>query len=174
MKIIDIVRFNDRHAYVFDEIPNITYVKHDNLLIGSDETETILDCLYYEYPRGHKEYGGYAFGGREFDYAFSGREFDLPMKDGTVTHCWGQYWDGRSRECAKVLGFDICSLTASTKKNLSKCYVFTQFYANKEKLQKLINDFMSANPDYKVWEYWDYAKHLKEAQNGLKSEEGKW
>jgi hypothetical protein len=156
MKIIDIVKFNDRHAYVFDEIPNRTYVKHDNLLIGSDETETILDCLHYVYPRGRKEYGGYAFGGREFD---------LPMKDGTVTHCWGQYWDGRSRECAKVLGFDICSLTASTKKNLSKCYVFTGLYANKEKLQKLIDDFMSANPDYKVWEYWDYAKHLKEAQN---------
>jgi hypothetical protein len=87
------------------------------------------------------------------------------MKDGTVTHCWGQYWDGRSRECAKVLGFDICSLTASTKKDLSKCYVFTGLYANKEKLQKLIDDFMSENPDYKIWEYWDYAKHLKENKN---------
>ena len=37
---------------------------------------------------------------------------------------------------------------------------------DKEKLiEELINDFISANPDYKVWEYWEYGKHLKEAQN---------
>lgn len=150
MKIIDIVKFNDRHAYVFNEIPVRTYEKHDELLIGSDDSKTIIGCLYYSVPMG--QYSPYAFGGRKFD---------LPMKDGTTTHCWGQYWDGGVRDCEKVLGFELCELIASTRENLSKCYVFTSLYANKEKLQKLIDDFVSGNPDYKVWEYWEYKKHLK-------------
>jgi hypothetical protein len=152
MKIIDIVKFNSGHAYVFDEIPEKLYEKHGNLLIGIDDSKTIVDCLHYQYPVGRKEYGAYAFGGREFD---------LPLKDGGSVHCWGQYWQGRSSECAKVLGFDICGLTASTKQALSKCYVFCGYYANKGRLEELINQFMTENPSYQAWEYWDYGKHLK-------------
>lgn len=153
MKVVDIVKINDRHAFVFDEIPSVTYEKHGSLLIGSDDSGTILDCLYYSACGGSRNFGG--------NYAFGGREFDLPLKDGGSVHCYGQYWDGRSSECAKVLGIEICGLTASTKEDLKKCYVFCGYYADKDKLQKLIDEFISENPDYEVWEYNDYREYLK-------------
>ena len=123
MKIIDVVKFSQSYAYVFDEIPPRLYEQHGNLLIGSDDSKTFLDCLHYQYPVGRKEYGAYAFGGREFD---------LPLRNGGSVHCWGQYWDGRSAECGKILNVKICSLTASTKEELSKCYAFCEYYANEK------------------------------------------
>ena len=148
IKIVDIVKFNDYHAFVFDEIPPKLYEKHGDLLIGYDNSKTIIDCLYYERPSGRF-------------YAFAGREFDLPLRDGGSIHCYGQYWDGKSSDCAKVLGIDICPLTASTKEELSKCYVFCSYYADRDKLNKMIEEFQNENPDYKVWEYREYEKYLK-------------
>lgn len=159
MEIVEIVKFNDRCAFVFDEMPAITYEKHGDLLIGSDDSKTIIDCLHLEVPKGRKEYGAYAFGGREFD---------LPMKDGTTTHCWGQWWEGRSKECGAVLGFELCALTASTKDKLKNCYVFNGYSANRVKLEKLIEKFNAENPDYEVWEYNEYGRYLR----GLRGEGG--
>ena len=106
MKIVDLVKANNRCWVVFDEpVGQLTYEKHGGLLIGSDEQGIFYDCLYYDRPTPNMR-------------AFAGREFDLPMKDGTVTHCNGQYWYGRVDEAGRVVGEEIAEIGASTKEEL--------------------------------------------------------
>ena len=85
-KIVDIVKFNDRHAFVLDREYFLTYEQHGELLIGSDKTQTFFNVLYYAPFGGNPNFGS--------NYAFGGRKFDLQMKDGSAMHCYGQYWDG--------------------------------------------------------------------------------
>ena len=152
MKIIDLVEMNGHHAYVLDSKYKLTYEKHGDLLIGSDETDTFFDVLYYQYPVGRKEYGSHAFGGREFD---------VDMKDGTKTHCWGQYWSGRFREAEKILGIAFANLPHATVEHLQDCYVFYSGTACRLKLEQMIDAFCSENPEYKAWNYREYEKHIK-------------
>lgn len=155
-KIIDIVKFNDHHAYVLDEDYSLTYEKHGGLLIGSDETQTFFDVLYH-FPCG----GDRTFGG---NYAFGGREFDLNMKDGTKTHCYGQYWSGKFGEAEKILGIEFADFTHKSVDILKKCYVFYSGTADKAKLQAMLDEFLAEHPDYELWDYWEYEKHIKEPQ----------
>ncbi|MEA4919362.1 MAG: hypothetical protein VB078_00340 [Clostridiaceae bacterium] len=155
MRIVDLVEMNSHHAYVLDNEYKLTYEKHGNLLIGSDETNTFFDVLIYEYPRGRKEYGGYAFGGREFD---------VDMKDGTKTRCWGQYWSGGFREAEKILGITFADMPHNTIVQLQSCYVFCGGTAHKAKLEQMLNTFFAENPGYKAWNYWEYEKHIKNAK----------
>lgn len=83
------------------------------------------------------------------------------MKDGTVTHCYGQYWDGRYADAEKILGIKFADFTHSTIDSLRKCYVFTSGIADKAKFQEMIDKFQASVPDYKPWEYQKYESYVK-------------
>lgn len=147
MNIVDIVQFNNGIAIVVDEIPKLTYEKHGTNLIGSDDSEVIFDCLYLQNDRLQK--------------AFAGREFDLPMKDGTVTRCKGQYWSGRTRECANEIGIELGVATIQTLDALKKCYVFTGYQVNRLAYRSMVSEFFKKNPDYDIFGYWEYEARIK-------------
>lgn len=149
MKIVDLVKANSRHWIVFDEpVGELTYEKHGLLLIGSDEQGIFYDCLYYDRPSPGMK-------------AFAGHEFDLPMKDGTTTHCCGQYWYGRIGEAEKVVGEEIAEIGASTKEELKRRFVFTSRNISRRKLEEMLEEFWAANPDYEPIEHREYEDLLK-------------
>lgn len=147
VQIVDIVKFNNGIGIVVDEMPPIVYEKHGIYLIGSDESGLLFDCLYYQYDRYAK--------------AFGGTEFDLPMKDGTTTHCSGQYWSGRTSECSEILGIELGQVTIATQDMLKGCYVFTGKQINRAVYKKMVAEFLDQHPGYEVWGYWEYEGHLK-------------
>lgn len=153
IKIVDLVNFNDHWAYVLNKKFLLTYEKHGDLLIGSDETQTFFNVLYYSPCSGDPTFGG--------NYAFGGRKFDLLMKDGTITQCYGQYWAGEYSEAEKILGIKFSNCPYGTLDSLKKCYVFYNGIIDEIKLQTMIDKFFIANPNYKSWEYEDYKKHIE-------------
>lgn len=146
MKMIDIVKFNNGIAIVVDEIPELTYEKYGTYLIGSDDSKLLFDCLYQHYDR--------------FKKAFAGREFDLRMKDGTITHCEGQYWSGRTQECAKLIGIELGEITIQTLDALKECYVFTRYQVNLSVYRSMVSDFFAKNPGYEIFGYWEYDNRI--------------
>ena len=150
MKIVDLVKVNSQCCIVFDEpVGPLTYEKHGDLLIGSDEQDIFYDCLYYDRPTPNMR-------------AFSGRKFDLPMKDGTTTHCNGQYWYGRIGEAEKAVGEVIAEIGASTKEELKQCFVFVGRNISKRRLDEMFEEFKASHPGYEPWGYREYEKLLKE------------
>jgi len=144
MKIVDLVKAGSRCWFVFDEpTGELTYEKHGSLLIGSDEQGIFYDCLYYDRPSPHMK-------------AFAGREFDLHMKDGTVTHCNGQYWYGHVAEAEKVVREEIAEIGASTKEELKQCFCFTSRNISKRRLDEMLEEFMVSHPGYEPLEYRQY------------------
>ena len=149
VKIVELVRANSRYWIVFDELPEkLTYEKHGSLLIGSDDQGVFYDCLYYDRPS-------------RFMKAFGGREFDLPMKDGSVTHCNGQYWYGRVDEASRVMGEEITEIGASTREKLKECFVFTSWNISEKKLREMLREFEESNPGYVPWGYDQYRAKLE-------------
>ena len=149
MKIVDLVKANSQLWIVFDEpVGQLTYEKHGDLLIGSDEQGVFYDCLYYDRPSPYMK-------------AFGGREFDLPMKDGSVTHCNGQYWDGHVAEAENVVGEKITKISARTKEELKRCFVFAAMYISKRKLDEMLEEFEASHPGYEPFGYREYENKLK-------------
>ena len=149
MKIVDLVKSESRIWIVFDEpVGKLTYEKHGDLMIGSDERGIFYHCLYYANPTQNMK-------------AFGGCEFDLKMKDGSVTHCYGQYWYGRIEEAEKVVGEEIAEIASSTKEELKRCYVFTHRNISDKKLREMFEEFEASHPGYKPWDYWEYEKMLR-------------
>lgn len=161
MKIVDLVKANSRLWIVFDEpVGQLTYEKHGGLLIGSDERGIFYDCLYYDRPS-------------QYMKAFGGREFDLQMKDGSVTHCCGQYWYGHIDDAWKAVGEEITEIGASTKEELKECFVFTSRNISAKKLKEMLEEFDAANPGYDPIEYRQYKEMLKQektSEQGQKEE----
>ena len=149
MKIVELVKAGSRLRVVFDELPEkLTYEKHGSLLIGSDDQGVFYDCLYYDRPS-------------RFMKAFGGREFDLPMKDGSVTHCNGQYWYGRVDEASRVMGEEITEIGASTREKLKECFVFTLWNISDKKLRELFREFEEAHPDYEPKGHDEYRSEIQ-------------
>ena len=149
MKIVDLVKANDLCWVVFDEpVGQLTYEKHGSLLIGSDERGIFYDCLYYDRPTPHMR-------------AFVGREFALPMKDGTTTHCNGQYWYGHIAEAGRVIGEEIAEIGASTKEDLKRCFVFTSRNISKKRLDEMVKEFEESHPGYEPWGYRQYEDMIR-------------
>ena len=149
MKIVDLVKANSQLWIVFDEpVGQLTYEKHGDLLVGSDEQGVFYNCLYYDRPSPYMK-------------AFGGREFDLPMKDGSVTHCNGQYWYGCVSEAGKVVGEEIAEIGASTREELKECYIFTNRNINRKKLEEMLEEFEASHPGYEPFGYREYENKLK-------------
>jgi hypothetical protein len=144
-KVLAVVKVNNIEALVLDKYPELKYQLSNGCITGTDGL--FADCLYYEKPSPRFQ-------------AFAGRKFEIKLHDGNVITCEGQYWDGVKDEHAKVLGFAPARVTINSYDALKKCYVFCGTYANIEKFQQL-----RATYNGKVWEYWEYDKHLKDEAN---------
>jgi hypothetical protein len=140
-KVLAVVKVNDREALVLDKLPELKYQSANGCITGTDGL--FADCLYYEKPFGSFK-------------AFAGREFEVKLHDGSVIKCNGQYWDGVKKEHIDVLGFTPYQVTINSIDNLKRCYVFTGYRANIDLLQQLRETYTG-----KVWDYWEYEKHLK-------------
>ena len=118
-KIKAIVTVNERDGYVLENRPKLIYTKHDrSTIIGTDGT------FFVAY-------------GLEFDrhaQAFAGREFKIPLDDGTVEKCTGQWWSGFTPKAMEILGEDIVSVAVSSVDELKDCYVVGGYNASSENL----------------------------------------
>ena len=142
MRILAVVKFNDREALVLDRSPNLKYTKYNsNTIIGKDG----LFCSAYFYDSPSKSW-----------QAFAGRKFDLQLTDGTVEHCHGQWWDGVNNTSRKIIGDNIIHITAASIDQLKKCYVFFGYTSTKELYERFRKNYKG-----KVWGYWEYDKYLK-------------
>lgn len=142
MKILDIIQYHHGgQNYVFDEIPALTYERRGRFLIGSDDTGTFWDILCY---------------GRERDLAFGGREFDLPMKDGSVTHCAGEWWQSNPTSAAEYVPEDLEEIGARTLEALKKRYIFSSYLIVKSKLDSMLAAFFEGHINYQYWEPREY------------------
>lgn len=144
-KIIKVVKFNDHEALVLNKAPEFVFERFDNTLVGRDG----MFIRLYKYERPTERWK-----------AFGGTEFDLKMRDGSIEHCYGQWWDGITDRAFKELGIEsrneICSPTYGTVTALEKCYVFTSGYA----LQRDYDQFRATYKE-RVLEYWEYESELK-------------
>lgn len=146
-KIEAVVKFNDSEALVLSESPKILYERYGNYLFGLDEYRVFCDC--YKYDRPSKDWE-----------AFAGRKFDISMRDGTVEHAYGQWWDGGTKEFEEKLGSEIIHVTLRTKEDLKRCYVFVAYRADKSEYLKLRSQYRE-----KVYDYWEYEEILKGESN---------
>lgn len=149
MKIIDIVKFNNFIALVVDKEPEITYekVNDGDYLIGSDESNLLYSCLYYQDCGDNK--------------AFEGSEFDLPMKDGSTIHIKGQYWNDEYGKCSKLLNINIGRISIRSIDELKKCYVFRGLQVNIDVFEKLVKEFLETNPVYEIFGYYEYEDYIQ-------------
>lgn len=146
-KIIAVVTFNQGEAFVLDTDPDFKYTKYGNdTIIGTDG----VFYQFYKYERCYPNWE-----------AFGGRKFDLPLTNGEVEHCYGQWWDGISKTAIDILGINdtdkkVVSATAQDIEKLKKCYVFIGYRGLSDKIKELRKTYAGI-----VYNYWDYEKMIK-------------
>lgn len=157
MKIIAIVKSKYREYFVFDEIPNPVHTRYCNdTIIGKS------GCLYTCYGYGSCSDRWKAFGGREFD---------LNLSDGTVEHCYGQWWDKVTSRAVKELIINnkdrsLINVAANDIKHLTNCYVYCGFRAIESEIAEIRKQYTG-----KVYEYWEYENDvIKPILERIKSE----
>lgn len=146
-KIIAVVTFNQGEAFVLDAPPDLKYTKYG--------TDTIIgtDGVFYEFYQYERCSPGWM--------AFAGRKFDLPLTNGEVEHCYGQWWSGISKKAIEVLGINdtdkkVVSATAHDIEALKKCYVFIGYRGLSGQIEQLRKSYTGI-----VYNYWDYEKMVK-------------
>lgn len=135
MKLVAVVKFNDGVALVLDTPINKEYTKYGDTIIGKDG---IFHASYV--------YGSCSDRWK----AFAGRRFDLPLTDGTIEHCYGQWWDGISAKTNELIP-NIISVTACSIPELKKCYVFNSHYANRDEFRALLATYTG-----RIYDYYEY------------------
>lgn len=146
-KIIAVVKFNDSEAFVLEKDPELEFTKygHDTI-IGTDGM--FYSTYGYESPS-------------KYSKAFAGRKFDLPLKNGEVVKCEGQWWDKVTETAVKELGLTkenrMVYATANSIEKLKKCYVFVGYKTLSNKWDELRKQYTG-----KVYDYWEYEKLIKE------------
>jgi hypothetical protein len=141
MKILALVKFNSSVAMVLDEMPDLKFKKQgefpfEHVILGSDGT--FLQTYFYDQPGTHWQ-------------AFGGRKFDIMMEDGSVEHCYGQWWDGVKETHKKMVDGEIVAVTAASIDDLKKCYVFFGYKGIKHKISELLSQYKGI-----IYDYWDY------------------
>jgi hypothetical protein len=134
MKIIKLIKNNNSYYAVFDKIPETTYEKIGSNYIGSavDNDGLIIASKLLGYDSWGK--------------AFGGREITLKMKDGSSEKIKDYWYD---------LGWykkhgEFINIGAGTLKSLQKCYVYFTYNINKEKFNKMVEEYFSRE---KLYEY---------------------
>ena len=140
-KILAIVRFNAREAFVLRNDVYYKYTRYNDIIIGTDGS------FYVVYKKGHC--------GPNWK-AFAGRKFTLTMADGEVINCHGQWWAGGYAEAEKIVGITLVAATISTIADLKRCYVFHGDCADAAKIKQLRKRYKG-----RIYDYWEYEKHIK-------------
>lgn len=146
MKIVAVVKFNKGEALVFDEMPDPIYTKYGNdTIIG--KICSFYTCYGYEEPSSRFQ-------------AFGGREFNIPLSDGTIEHCCGQWWDRVTGVAKKELHIDgservLIRVTANDIKSLSNCYVYYGFYAIESEISEMRKQYNG-----RVYEYYEFENEV--------------
>lgn len=123
IKVIDVIfhknLYGTQHFLVISRKPKFLYERQGNWLIAKDG-------IFYNFY--FKKYDSYAQG-------FAGNKFDIPMKDGSVEHASGQWWDSVHPDYeGKVVG-----IGAETIENLGRCNVFSSVYIDKKALKEILS-----------------------------------
>ena len=128
---------------MFENKVKYTYYRHDDLIIGIDQSDLLIKC-YVKKPcsKGNK--------------AFGGRKFEIKLQSGEIIECHGQWWDGGYNKAAEKLGKELIRVAYKDKRSLKDCYVFRSAKAIKNKLDNLIKDY-----DGKVYKHDEYREILK-------------
>lgn len=144
IKIVAKVTCNDGFAYVLNRMPHFLYTKLDQkTIIGEDEGM----YEFYMYDRYTDRYK-----------AFGGRQFQLPLTDGSVEKCYGQWWSGMNDTALKLFSREsLCYFVYSTIEDLKKCYVYTRCSANVDWVKKLDSKYNG-----KIYDYWEFEKMINE------------
>lgn len=147
IKIIQIVVEGDRKFYVLNRLPEFVYHKVSNMsIVGKDEG--IYETFGYEKPSRNWK-------------AFSGREFDLVLDDGSIEHCYGQWWDTINSDMKDYVPINnIISFAYSSINKLKDSYVFYGGKVDKLWLDNLISEYNATNKDHLEYEYWEYKNLL--------------
>ena len=140
-KIEAVVKFNNGEAWVLNRKPEIVYEKKGNIMYGNDYG--FYNVYGFEAPCGKWK-------------AFAGHEFDLPLKDGNVEHCYGQWWNAGHSKVEKILDIQLRPVTFKTNEDLIKCYVFTGASIEENYANKLRSEYSGC-----VYPYRDYEKIIK-------------
>lgn len=146
IKIVAIVVNGDHKCYVLNRPLHLSYTKIDNeTIIGEDEG--VLSFF-------KRDYLVLPFG----KTAFGGREFTLPLTDGTVEKCHGQWWDGMSASARELFDLNnLCYFAWSTNDKLKDCYVFYGCQCESQWLEGLESEYQGVS-----YGYWEYEKLIKE------------
>ena len=119
-KIIAVVKFNSHEAFVMENPIKLEYTKYgSDTIIGTNGC--IIQCYGYQNDR--------------YSKAFAGRKFDLQLTDGTIEHCYGQWWDNITKKAREVIQGNIIHVTANSIDRLKNCYVFNGYCGIEEKNQ---------------------------------------
>jgi hypothetical protein len=140
MKIIKAHKNIRGYLYLLvDEIPKITYKKIGMSYVGSDDQEFFNDYLKYEQAS------------KGFQ-AFAGREFTIELKDGTIVKLKDHWWDSGAYDKEN----EYIQVRLGTLKQLQDCYVFFGYNIRKDKLEKMLSEYLSENKfyDYREMEKW--------------------
>ncbi len=121
--IIDIIHhtaypFGKPYIQVFvvvDVRPHLLYERRGNLLVGDDDG--FYNCFKYERPGATWK-------------AFAGREFDIEMKDGSIEHAYGQWWDYWGKD---IVPESTYSIGVGTPESLWECNVFSSYHVSTAK-----------------------------------------
>jgi hypothetical protein len=110
MTIEDVLYYSSQygqHWYlILDRMPAPLFERKGNWLIGEDSG--FFKFYAYEAPGpGWK--------------AFGGSKFDIPLKDGSVEHAYGQWWDYKPADFEPTTR----AYGMATKAALAHCHVFT-------------------------------------------------
>ncbi|SMF88051.1 hypothetical protein SAMN05661091_4084 [Paenibacillus uliginis N3/975] len=134
-----LLKFNDGVAYVLDKPIEYKYYQQGDLIIGIDDSCTFIKSYYYDRPS-----PGF--------YAFGGHKFDIPLENGEVVHCYGQWWDGGYEKVESLLGEELVSVTYRDIQSLENCFVFTGSCAIKDSIEKLRQTYTGEVYEYRAYE----------------------
>lgn len=122
----------DHWCLLLDEMPTFLFERQGKYLFA--ECDGFSRCYEYETPGPNWQ-------------AFGGAKFDIPMKDGSVEHAHGQWWDRsplgmKERQPRTSVGI-------ATREMLNKCYVFVAGVIETEKLEEWLGNNSPATDYYK-------------------------
>lgn len=138
--IIDVIVTDKKRVFVVvDKMPELVYERHpDRILVGHDDG--FWSALKHGRPSKNNQ-------------AFGGHKFDIPMKDGTIIHASGEWWDSGYEAITERIG----SVGVGTLDGLATCYVFVGYHISMAKLEAWLednepsDDYWKYNPNPPLW-----------------------
>ena len=156
MKILEVVKINNRFGFVVDEaaplvyreqlIYDRTFKRHERMLIG-ESSDGRMDFLTY------RNWGSMK--------AFAGRELTIQMEDGTQRTIKDVWWSEGSSAWAAEHDVELHGFSYGTLDGMIDCCVFFASIMRAERLQELINEFYETHPDYTPWDHDAWHEHCR-------------